>query len=65
MKGFSPRNLKYMRAFAEAWPDEELCNSLLHKSPGTQRQDLDHVKDPAERQWYIGAAIQHGWSRMS
>ncbi len=21
MKGFSPRNLKYMRAFAEAWPD--------------------------------------------
>ena len=22
MKGFSPRNLKYMRAFAEAWPDE-------------------------------------------
>ena len=23
MKGFSPRNLKYMRAFAEAWPDAE------------------------------------------
>jgi len=23
MKGFSPRNLKYMRAFAQAWPDEE------------------------------------------
>jgi predicted nuclease of restriction endonuclease-like (RecB) superfamily len=21
MKGFSPSNLKYMRAFAEAWPD--------------------------------------------
>ena len=21
MKGFSPRNLKYMRAFAEAWPE--------------------------------------------
>ncbi len=21
MKGFSPRNLKYMRAFAQAWPD--------------------------------------------
>jgi len=30
MKGFSPRNLKYMRAFAEAWPDEALCSSLLH-----------------------------------
>lgn len=23
MKGFSPRNLKYMRAFAEAWPGPE------------------------------------------
>lgn len=23
MKGFSPRNLKYMRAFAEAWPEAE------------------------------------------
>src|SRR3989442_759171 len=23
MKGFSPRNLKYMRAFAAAWPDRE------------------------------------------
>src|SRR5258707_3749797 len=22
MKGVSPRNLKYMRAFAEAWPEE-------------------------------------------
>jgi hypothetical protein len=22
MKGFSPRNLKYMRAFGEAWPEE-------------------------------------------
>jgi predicted nuclease of restriction endonuclease-like (RecB) superfamily len=25
MKGFSPRNLKYMRAFAEAWPDAGNC----------------------------------------
>src|SRR6266705_1341050 len=23
INGFSPRNLKYMRAFAEAWPDED------------------------------------------
>lgn len=34
MKGFSPRNLKYMRAFAEAWPDSELCNRLLHNCRG-------------------------------
>jgi hypothetical protein len=24
MHGFSPRNLKYMRQFAELWPDEEI-----------------------------------------
>lgn len=29
MKGFSPRNLKYMRAFAEAWPDEEFVQAVL------------------------------------
>ena len=36
MKGFSPRNLKYMRAFAEAWPGgSKLCSSLLHKYRGS------------------------------
>ena len=32
MEGFSPRNLKYMRAFALAWPDEAICRKLCHKS---------------------------------
>lgn len=27
MQGFSPRNLKYMRAFAAAWPDEAIVQS--------------------------------------
>lgn len=29
MKGFSSRNLKYMRAFAEAWPDKEFVQEGL------------------------------------
>src|SRR5258708_18435325 len=28
MRGFSPRNLKYMRAFAEAWSEEECITTL-------------------------------------
>ena len=28
MKGFSARNLKYMRAFAEVWTDEEFVQQL-------------------------------------
>lgn len=33
MKGFSPRNLKYMRAFAEAWPDGEFVQAALAQLP--------------------------------
>ena len=33
MKGFSPRNLKYMRAFAEAWPDEEFVQQAVAQIP--------------------------------
>src|ERR1700727_101951 len=29
MNGFSPRNLKYMRAFADAWPHEEFVQAVL------------------------------------
>ncbi len=29
MKGFSPRNLKYMRAFAEAYPNEQIVQEVL------------------------------------
>jgi predicted nuclease of restriction endonuclease-like (RecB) superfamily len=33
MKGFSPRNLKYMRAFAEAWPDAEFVQQAAAQLP--------------------------------
>ena len=33
MKGFSPRNLKYMRAFAEAWPDAEFVQEAVAQLP--------------------------------
>ena len=29
MRGFSPRNLKYMRAFAAAWPDHEVVQRVV------------------------------------
>jgi len=32
-KGFSARNLKYMRAFAEAWPDEPIVQQLVAQIP--------------------------------
>ncbi len=35
MAGFSPRNLKYMRASPRLGPTSELCNSLLHNTVGS------------------------------
>ena len=64
MKGFSPRNLKYMRAFAEAWPDEAIVQQLVAQIPwGHNVRILDYLKDPVERDWYVRATMQHGWSR--
>ena len=64
--GFSLRNLKYMRAFADAYPDPEIVQQLLHNSPlpwGHHLRLLDKVKDADQRLWYVRAAHEHGWSR--
>jgi hypothetical protein len=33
MKGFSPRNLKYMRKFAEVWTDEQIVQQAAAQIP--------------------------------
>ncbi|WP_308389242.1 PDDEXK nuclease domain-containing protein [Acidithiobacillus sp. AMEEHan] len=64
MKGFSPRNLKYMRAFAEAWPEEEFVQAVLAQLPWYhQLALLDRLKSADERRWYAAKAIEHNWSR--
>ena len=64
MKGFSPRNLKYMRAFAESWPDPEFVQQLAAQLPWEHNQVmLDKLDTPRSRRWYASKAIEHGWSR--
>lgn len=64
MKGFSPRNLKYMRAFAEAWPEAEFVQGVLAQLPWYhQLALLDKLDTPESRRWYVAKAIEHGWSR--
>jgi predicted nuclease of restriction endonuclease-like (RecB) superfamily len=64
MKGFSPRNLKYMRAFAGAWPDAEFVQAVLAQLPWYHHLALlDKLPDPATRRWYAAKAIEHNWSR--
>lgn len=62
--GFSPRNLKYMRAFAEAWPAEAIVQAPLAQLPWYhQLALLEKLGDPDARLWYAAAAVDNGWSR--
>lgn len=64
MTGFSPRNLKYMRAFADAWPDEAIVQQLAAQIPWFHNCVLlGQVKNRDEREWYIRQTIENGWSR--
>lgn len=64
MKGFSPRNLKYMRAFAEAWPEAAFVQEVLAQLPWYhQLALLDKLPGPETRRWYAARAIEHNWSR--
>jgi len=64
MKGFSPRNLKYMRSFAQAWPEAEFVQAVLAQLPWYhQIALLDKLPDSEARRWYAAKAIEHNWSR--
>lgn len=64
MKGFSPRNLKYMRAFAEAYPNEQIVQQVAAQIPWFHNCVLlEKVKDLNQRLWYIQQTVQYGWSR--
>jgi len=63
LRGFSIRNLKYMAAFAVAYPDREIVQTLSAQLSWSHHvMLLEKVKDPAERQWYTEQVIQQGWS---
>lgn len=50
MTGLSARNLKYMRTFAEAWPDGKFVQQVVALLPwGHIVRLLDAVKAPEER----------------
>ncbi len=62
-RGWSPRNLRYMRAFALAWPDDQMVQARLHQLSWTHHQVLlDRLDTPTERTWYVDQAITNHWS---
>ena len=61
MSGFSARNLKYMRKFAEAWPDREIVQRTVAQIPWRSNLILlEKLSDPEIRLWYAGKTIELG-----
>jgi predicted nuclease of restriction endonuclease-like (RecB) superfamily len=64
MTGLSARNLKYMRAFAEAYPNREFVQQLAAQLPWWHIVVLlGAVKKQDEREWYMRQTVENGWSR--
>lgn len=64
MKGFSTRNLKYMRKFAAEYPDPQFVQEVLAQLTWYHNVTLlDKISDKQIRLFYVKRAIEHGWSR--
>ena len=49
---------------SEAYPDLGIVKRLVSQLPwGHLIRLLQHVKEPAVRDWYVRQAIANGWSR--
>lgn len=63
MRGLSARNLKYMRKFADTWPDESIVQEALAQLPWYHNIALLEKCNAAdERLWYARQAVENGWS---
>ncbi len=62
--GFSPRNLKYMRKFADVWKDYELVQRTVAQIPWRSNITLlDKLKEPELRLWYAQKTIENGYGK--
>lgn len=63
-KGFSARNLKYMRKFEEEYSDIKFVQEVLAQITWYHNITLiEKIKNIDKRVWYIEKTIENGWSR--
>jgi predicted nuclease of restriction endonuclease-like (RecB) superfamily len=63
LSGFSPRNLKYMRKFAEYWSDILIVQQVVAQLPWRSNIILmDKLHDEKTRLWYAQRLLENGWS---
>lgn len=64
LKGFSSRNLKYMRKFALEYKDLEFVQQVVAQIPWSHNVVLmDRISDIEQRTWYIYKTKENEWSR--
>lgn len=64
LKGFSVRNLKYMKTFYNEYKDDEEFVHLSAQLPWKHNVTLiEKVKDKNIRKWYMQKSIEEGWSK--
>ncbi len=64
MAGFGKTNLKYMRAFAEAYTEIEISQRSVGQLPWRHNIALfTKLKEKNPRLWYAQKALENGWSR--
>lgn len=63
-KGFSYRNLLFMRMLADICPAESIVKQAVSQLPwGHVIHLIQKVKIDTEREWYARATVEYGWSR--
>jgi predicted nuclease of restriction endonuclease-like (RecB) superfamily len=66
IKGFSSRNLKYMRFFAERCPNAQIGQQAAAQLPWFHLVTLiTRIDEPDEREWYARQTVAQGWSRTT
>ncbi len=64
MKGFSERNLNYMKLFYEEYKDDKNLQQVVANLPwGHNLLLIEKFKDKVVRRLYAEATIENGWSR--
>ena len=64
LKGFSVRNLKYMKKFYNEYKDAEVVQQLVAQLPwGHNIVLMDKIKDNKTRKIYAEATLKNGWGR--
>lgn len=64
MTGFSPRNLQYMKKFAESYPDTAIVQRTVAQIPWRSNITLlEKLSDMHLRLWYAAKTLQNGWGK--